>query len=499
MRSRAAEFVEENLKTIFAYALSRVSDKDDADDLTNDIVLAILASADKIKNSDAFYGYVWSIASNTCKKFIHRKYRRQTSEIDENIPDFEDFTDDIIANDDVIRLRREISLLSKEYRNCTVAYYYDEMSCSEISAKYGISIDMVKYYLFKTRKILKEGISMEREFGEKSFRPSPFEFVTIFSGEFNAEYKNLFSRKLPGQILLSAYYTPMTIRELALELGVASVYLEDEISVLEKNNLIKPVGNGKYQTLLMIFTEDFINDFYKNAERLSIPAMGEIVSCVRSKLSEIRKINRICESLSDERILWAVLWPIIRLGIQKFEEAHENHEEMNADKLYKDAVGTNYGVTYERNDGEYECNSFAGYAGIDDEYYSQAADFGVLPANNRYYTNYDHGELCSRIEKNITGESCDLMIISESERDLLDEILGEAAGKMCEQYERMYECGCRIMQNHAPKYISDRIEGLMFRTLLFLTVGFIGVCTVKSGEIGLPKFDGPAAVCVIRK
>ena len=76
---------------------------------------------------------------------------------------------------------------------------------------------MVKYYLFKTRKILKEGISMEREFGEKSFRPSPFEFRTIFTGVFNQEYHNLFARKLPGQILLAAYYTPMTIRELAIE------------------------------------------------------------------------------------------------------------------------------------------------------------------------------------------------------------------------------------------------------------------------------------------
>ena len=43
----ASSFVEENLKTIFAYALSRVSNKEDAEDLTNDIVLAILQSAEK--------------------------------------------------------------------------------------------------------------------------------------------------------------------------------------------------------------------------------------------------------------------------------------------------------------------------------------------------------------------------------------------------------------------------------------------------------------------
>ena len=81
--------------------------------------------------------------------------------------------------------------------------------------------------------------------------------MTIFSGEFNREYYNLFTRKLPGQILMSAYYTPMTTRELAIELGVASVYLEDELELLEKYGLITKKPTGKYQTKLLIYTDDF--------------------------------------------------------------------------------------------------------------------------------------------------------------------------------------------------------------------------------------------------
>ena len=62
--------------------------------------------------------------------------------------------------------------------------YINGLSCSQTSQKLGISLEMVKYYLFKTRKLLKEGIGMEREYGEKSYNPAKFEFVTIFSGEF---------------------------------------------------------------------------------------------------------------------------------------------------------------------------------------------------------------------------------------------------------------------------------------------------------------------------
>ena len=257
----ASSFVEENLKIIYAYALSRVSNKEDAEDLTNDIVLAILQSADKIRKPEAFYGYVWSIAANTCKKFWRKKRNDRIIEETDVISGDEDLIEGIVEQEEVKRLRREIALLSKECRECTVAYYYEGLSCKEVSRKLDISLEMVKYYLFKTRKILKEGLPMEREFGEKSFRPTPFQFRTIFTGNSNPEYNNLFTRKLPGQILVSAYYTPMTIRELVMELGVASVYLEDEIGLLETYGLIKKLPGGRYQTNLIVFTEDFAKEF----------------------------------------------------------------------------------------------------------------------------------------------------------------------------------------------------------------------------------------------
>lgn len=39
------------------------------------------------------------------------------------------------------------------------------------------------------------------------------------------EYQRLFDRKLPVNILVSTYYTPMTIRQLTIELGVPMAVL----------------------------------------------------------------------------------------------------------------------------------------------------------------------------------------------------------------------------------------------------------------------------------
>ncbi|MBQ8400846.1 MAG: sigma-70 family RNA polymerase sigma factor, partial [Clostridia bacterium] len=214
---RATMLTAENMKTIFAYALHRVSDREDAEDLAGDIVVAVLENAHTLQNDDAFFGWFWSVAANTVKKYYRKKSRRVTAVV-EDIPAEGDISDGLIGQEEVSLLRRELSLLAREYRECTVAYYFDGLSCRQIGEKYGISVEMVKYYLYKTRRILKEGLTMTRAYGEKSYKPAEFYFGTIFSGAYNAEYRNLFNRKLPGNILYCAYYTPVTLQELSLEL-----------------------------------------------------------------------------------------------------------------------------------------------------------------------------------------------------------------------------------------------------------------------------------------
>lgn len=345
MSYSAKQFVEENMKTIFAYALSRVSDKADAEDLASEIILAILQSEGKIKNENAFYGFVWGIAANTYKSFLRKRSRSTHGELDESIPCTDGTLENMCAKEEINALRRELTLLSKEYRECTVAYYFDGLSCAETAKKLGISLEMVKYYLFKTRKILKEGIGMEREYGEKSYKPAKFEFVTIFSGQYNAEYRNLFNRKLPGNIMLSAYYTPMTIRELSLELGVASPYLEDEIGLLEKYDLIRSMGGGRYQTNLVVFTEAYTQEFYKNAQEKCTEMLKKVLKNAKEKLCEIRKTGFTGASLDDISLLWVFLWRLMRCGHARFEA--ENPAYGTKGKIYNGATGINYGVDYD--------------------------------------------------------------------------------------------------------------------------------------------------------
>ena len=196
-QEKAAKLLSDNLRNIFAFSLSRLYDKSEAEDLTNDIICEVLKCAHRLRNEDAFYSFMWRIAENTFKKYI-RKSKFKTMELDESFVGTYWVTpeDEYLKTEELNLLRRELSLLSKQYRETTIAYYIYGRSCSEISTDLGISVEMVKYYLFKTRKILKEGIGMLREFGEKSYHPGTFRMDYWGDGD-NSCYSQLFKRKLP--------------------------------------------------------------------------------------------------------------------------------------------------------------------------------------------------------------------------------------------------------------------------------------------------------------
>lgn len=492
----AVQFVEENMKTIFAYSLARVSDKDDAEDLASEIILAILQSKDKIKDPNAFYGFVWGIAANTYKNFLRRKNKLFYGELDENVAVEDDVLENICTKEELKTLRRELTLLSKEYRECTIAYYFDGLSCADTAKRLGISLEMVKYYLFKTRKILKEGIGMEREYGEKSYRPAKFELVTIFSGSYNAEYRNLFNRKLPGNIMLSAYYTPMTIRELSLELGVASPYLEDEIGLLEKYDLIKSLGGGKYQTNLVIFTEAFTKEFYKNAKENSKERLSHILNVIKQKLTRIRNVGFIGCDLEDNRLLWALIWMCMRNGYSVFENMNPRYTSKN--KLYNGATGINYGVDYDclPELEKYLSLAFAGYAGIDDDYAMSFADFGVLPKKNQYPGKTScKQKLYAALEDRTKAE---FAVMTAEELKAVENVMSEEIKEMADLYVYLTETAVKIMRSHAPDHICNQIDHIVGSTIFFRTVGFIGGCAEETGEVTIPEDDKAIALYAYR-
>ncbi|MBQ4047880.1 MAG: sigma-70 family RNA polymerase sigma factor [Clostridia bacterium] len=280
-RIKLEQLITENMQSIFGFALTRLGNIAEAESLASNILYEMIRSAPKLKDEERFYGFLWKVAEHVYVDYLRQKTKNtsRTAELDESVADESGSAlDEIVQKEELNLLRRELSLLSKQYREATVLYYIENLSCSEAAEKLQISTEMVKYYLFRARKIIREGMNMERLYGEKSYRPNIFEidFWGTKAGD-DREYRDFQRRKIKGNILLAAYYSPVTIQEISIELGVALPYLEDEIKLLVDREYLV-CNNGKYLTNIPIFTLDCTKMIDEKLDKLIEESAKKILS-----------------------------------------------------------------------------------------------------------------------------------------------------------------------------------------------------------------------------
>lgn len=489
-KDQAANHLQSHLQLLYSYAWSKTGHRQEAEDLAGDIVLEVLDSISRLKEDAAFWGFFWSVAENTYRNYCKKRVRERTA-LKELAPYVaEDAVCDSGQNrmEDLLpNLRRELAMLSSYHRQCTVLYYFDRKKCADIALELGLSQDMVKYYLFKTRKLLREGIGMDRTFGEKSYRPGSFEFLTVFSGEFNAEYRTMFTRKLPGQILLSAYYTPVTLPELCMELGVASVYMEDELALLQQYHLINKTSMGRYQTNLIILTDEYVQALRQQLDCFVPEAIKTILRGVRRYLPSIRQMGFGGCALDDNKLLWALFVMLVFEGFGPMEKAPCRSQ------LYRGATGINYGRTYDLSAGEYSADMLAGYSDMGGCGYATYIHFGIL--------NDDGAWINDRvIEQKIRGTPQDTIVsfTREQKRQLLER-LSEERDEMVDLFRRILSADRHVLQSMIPAQTKEDLEEVVNSTCFIETAGYLGNTAVQCGELYVPEDGTGTAFFLTRK
>lgn len=256
------EFAESYLEKIFYFCLRKTGSSTEAEDLSQDIALAIISALNDGTIPTAFSGWVWQIARNRYALWADKKHRRSealsTAEVSdlEIADESENILDEMIRSEQLSLLRRELAFIKSDYRNIIVAYYLENKSLREISASLSLPIETLKKRLQRARNILKEGMHMAREFGVRSYKPEEVYFTnscTSFGA--NGQPWTILSHAMYKNIFLEAYGNPSTAEELSLELGVALPYMEDELKFLKRETFLLKDGN-KYETAFPIISRE---------------------------------------------------------------------------------------------------------------------------------------------------------------------------------------------------------------------------------------------------
>lgn len=464
----------DNTKSIFAFFLNKGVDENDASDLTQDTILAILKSSDKILNENAIYGYIYSIANNLYKKYLIKKKQHSYIELDENYS-YKYEAKEIINDEKIELLKRELSLLSNEYRQCVVLYYFKHYSLKEVSKKLNISLEMAKYYLFKTRKKLKEGMNMNREFGRRSYDPEKFNFNNLYYGNYNSDLEHLFNRKIVGNILLACYYTPMTLLELAIELGVANVYLEDEVDILISYNLLVKNGN-KYQTNWLILTTEFLNDFVKASKKTIENSFRHVFE----HLDELKAIPGISQNdVNNNDFKWSLLPLLLNEGFKKLQEEYKGNKQYK--KVFKNENTISYGTNFDQ-DNIYQINMVIGYTPVNDKYGASVINPNVF---NR--------KIVWDVFENIVNNNPNKFVVITN-KSLAENYLKSIYEEVKIMYFKLYEIMKDTLITYSPKNIINDLEGATYNILYLQTIGIICYHLINSKILENPSESYSASI-----
>ena len=249
-------FTDEYFEKLYYFCLKKVSNIDDASDLAAETAASVIAELRKGTVPRSFSAWVWQIARNKYAAWADAKHRRlntfTTSDVQTlEVADDGDVADSLIHREDLKLLRRELAFISSDYRDVIIAYYIDYRKIQDIADSLSLPVGTVKSKLSRSRNILKEGMEMAREFGILSYKPEEIGFVMNGQSDKDGEPWSLISKKLYKNILLAAYRTPSTAEELAIEIGMALPYLEDELEILVNAELLRRNGK-KYEANIFI-------------------------------------------------------------------------------------------------------------------------------------------------------------------------------------------------------------------------------------------------------
>lgn len=250
-KQKADKIITEYLQKIYGFAVKKSFSFDEAEELCSDIVQEVYPSLLKAEDIANIEGYIWRISRYTYSKYVSRKKRQEGVSLDSVIlPYYEDYSLEE-PDEDLFRLRREVAFLTKTRRQIVYLFYYENQTVPHISKTLAIPEGTVKWHLNKARNELKENFTMERKIGTLGISPYiPTGFGHDGNPGSNSGTEFYLGDKLNCNIVYSVYFEPKNSEEIAQELGVTPVYIEDKIAFLEENGFLIKQSDGKYTTFV---------------------------------------------------------------------------------------------------------------------------------------------------------------------------------------------------------------------------------------------------------
>ena len=243
---------------LLGLALKKCGNIYDAEDLTQETLLAAISYISKGKEIKDFKTWLCSVMNRRFNDALRKKYNHPVIHIgdDFDIMDDSNILDNLEQESEYEAVRKAVAYLGKTYRDVLVRHYLRDQSIEQISKELGIPKGTVKSRLHLGRKSVKEGLENMEKYNEQSYSPVRLNISYSGTGGINGEPCSIvYNDVLAQNILWLAYEKPVTMEEISLGLGVPIAYIEPVVEKLVNGELMVKTGT-RYYTDFIIYTVD---------------------------------------------------------------------------------------------------------------------------------------------------------------------------------------------------------------------------------------------------
>ncbi len=293
-KTKVDGIITEYLEKIYGFAIKKSFSYEEAEELSAEIVKECYLSLLKSEEVYNIEGYIWRISEHVYSKYVAVKKRHEGISLDNVTVSYEErwfFEDD--SAEELLRLRREVAYLTTTRRRIVYLFYYKSCPIASIARQLGMPAGTVKWHLNKARKELKEGFQMERAIGKLGI--SPVKATSMgHSGHTGkmAGPETFLADKLDLNIVYSVYHKPRTTEEIAEELGVTPVFIEDKIACLEANGYLVKTAGDRFTTYVYFQPEYRSLEQEEQRTKMQLKAaellLEEYVPAVRAAIADFK-------------------------------------------------------------------------------------------------------------------------------------------------------------------------------------------------------------------
>lgn len=289
--------LEPYVERIYGYAMRRSFSRDEAEELTQEILLTLLTELPRLRDETRFEPFLWGVARRVTLRFRRRMSRRRQQLSLDDLSAFPAPEDEL--SQEYAALRRQVAMLSAQWRDILVLHYFDGLSTREIASRLSLPEGTVTWRLSHARKRLKEEMDT---MNETALHPTRL-YIGWSGSDCGPERLLAITSALHQNLLWLCRETPQTVEALSAHTGVPAYYVEDALRELMSREAVSAAGKGRYRSEVAIYTPEHAA-FFRHQEALFTPLAEDFAAAMQQLFDGASQLGHYTADRTANDLLW---------------------------------------------------------------------------------------------------------------------------------------------------------------------------------------------------